>query len=366
MPKTLEDINKFAERYGIPFEDTLFLDINRKGVVTNIDFERLRFYLRPSNNGHFHESRRMGIEEFFFALPTHSGISNYRLEDGTLSLEGEVIGTVREIENDTCDSTYPRREGTVINLNPNSKSQCHGCTFCHTFKQDAKDISDLSLEDFMKKHAEEWLRKYDMPDLSHLRSVATVTGCFDSEREVVDYLFMVRKVFAEYGYQGEVFYFGSEITSQDALDELREIAPFDLCFSLECFEDRERILKHHKGTVSLEQAKDVLRMSNERGFGTNFSYIIGMEPLAVVFTEMEECLPYITKLPVINVFQPHTEGQRRLYSPRAQQLEYFLDARQGLERMFVDAGLKPRIWENYRCLWYLKFGNEEITEARLP
>lgn len=366
MPNTLSDIAKSAERYDLPFEDTLFLDINRKGVVTNINFERLRFYLRPSHNGFFRESRRLGIEEFFFALPTHSGISNYRLTDGTLSLDGKVIGTVREIKNDTCDLTYPRREGTVINLNPNSKSQCHGCAFCHTFKQDANDISNLSLEDFMRKHAEEWLKKYNIVDLSHLRSVATVTGCFDSEREVIDYLFMVRKVFAEYGYRGEIFYFGSEITSPEALDELRGIAPFDLCFSLECFENRKRLLKPHKGGVSLEQAKGVLRVSKERGFGTNFSYIIGMEPLEVVFARMKEFLPYITKLPVINVFQPHTSGQRKLYAPGAQELEYFLDARQELEKMFVEVGFKPRIWENYRCLWYLKFGNEYITEPRLP
>lgn len=366
MTETLDDIEDLATQYGIPFEDALFIDLNRKGVVTDTSFERIRFYFRPANNRYFHESRERGINEFFFALPTHSGISNYLLANGAISLGNEEIGTIRELENDTCDSTYPRREGTVINLNPNTKSQCHGCAFCHTFKQDARDISDLSLEDFLRKHAEEWLRKYDAHDLSHIHSVATVTGCFDGESEVIDYLSLVRTIFSEFGYKGEVFYYGSEITSKEALDELKKIAPFALCFSLECFENRDSILKPHKGGVSLETAKKVLDMSKDRGFGTNFSYIVGMEPLNVVLGRMEEFLPHINKQPVINIFQPHTRGQRGLLVPEARELQYFLDARQGLEILFVNAGLGPRIWENYRCLWYLNFGLEQINEPRLP
>lgn len=366
MPKTLDDIADLAEKRGIPFEDVLFIDLNRKGVVIDTTFERIRFYFKPSNNGYFNESKQRGIEEFFFALPTHTGFSDYHLVDRRISLVDEEIGTVREIENDTCDSTYPRREGTVINLNPNSKSTCHGCAFCHTFKQDARDISELSIGDFITKHVEAWLKKYDKPNLSHLYRVDIITGCFGSEEETVRNLHLVRNIFSTYGYNDEIFYFGSEITSEQALDKLKEIEPFALCLSLECFENRSKLLREHKARISSESAKQILGMSKERGFGTHFSYVLGIEPVKVVLKGMEEFSPYINRLPVVNIFQPHTRGQKRLLVPEANEIEYFLNVREGLEKIFNGTDYKPRTWGNYRCLWYLKFQGKDLDGARLP
>lgn len=344
----------------------MFIDFNRKGVQLNTPHERVRFYLTLSENPYFEESKKRGVRDFFFGMPTHSGISDYKIVDGTLYLGHQEIGQVKEIENDTCDSTYPRRNGTVFNLNSRSKSRCRGCAFCHTFKQTPKDITELTPEEFVKRHIEVWLKKYEKADLSYLHRLDVVTGCFGDEREVLDHLRMVRDVFSRYNYHGEIFYFGSEITSPQAFDELREISPFSFCLSLECFENRGKLLRHHKAKISLESAKESLGICKKHGFGAQFSYVLGLEPLSVAVRGMEEFLPYINRIPVMNIFQPHAPEQTTLLHPDAREIDYFLNARKALEKVFVNRLLPDRTWGNYRCLWYLKYGNENLDGPRLP
>ena len=364
--KSFDRIKELSTLNDIPLEDALFIDMNRKGVIADTEHDRIRFYLRISDDPCFEESEKSGVKDFFFVVPTHSTISNYCIKNNVMLLEDKEIGTIPGIVNDTCDPIYPRRNGTVLNLNPHSKSTCHGCAFCHTFKQTGRDVSKLKTEDFIKKHIEEWLKKYGKNDLSYLHRVDVVTGCFGSEEEASNNLHLIRDITSKYNYNGEIFYFGSEITSQQTLDKLKGMEPFALCLSLECFEDRDRILKKHKSIISLEHAKEILGGSKEKGFGSQFSYVLGIEPLEVVLDGMEEFLPYVNRLPVVNVFQPHTQAQTKLLAPEAHELEYFLDARKGLEKMFGPTGYRPRIWGNYRCLWYLKFQDERLKGERLP
>lgn len=366
MPKSLREINELALSYEIPFEDVLFIDLNRQGVITDIDYERLRFYFKIPENSYFKESKELNIRKFFFAVPTRSGISNYYLKNNAIYLGNEKIGEVSEFENDTCESVYPRRNGTVFNLNTQSKSNCRGCAFCHTFKQTAKDIYNFNAEKLIEMYIENWLGRYYKPDLSHLNRVDVVTGCFGGEGKVLNHLFQVRNIFSKYNFQGEIFYFGSEITSEEGFKKLEKIKPFALCLSLECFENRDKLLRAHKAKISLEHAKEILNISKERGFGTHFSYILGLEPLDIVIEKMKKFLPYINRIPVINLFQPHTDNQNKLIIKDAINLEYFLKARKKLEKIFLSTGYRPRTWGNYRCLWYLKFGNEILYGSRLP
>ena len=331
MIENLKDINDLALSYDIPFEDVLFIDLNRKGVKTNINYERLRFYFKITENSYFRESNKLNMRDFFFAVPTHSGLSNYYLKSNSIFLGHEKIGEVYNIENDTCESVYPRREGTVINLNTQPKSNCRGCAFCHTFKQTAKDIYNSKTNELIEKHIGNWLKKYNKHDLSHLYGIDVVTGCFGGEEKTLNHLTDVREIFSHYNCKSEIFYFGSEITSEMGFNELIKIKPFALCFSLECFENRKKMLRYNKAEISLEAVKEILIFSNERGFGTNFSYILGLEPLDVVISKMKEFLQYINKIPVINVFQPHSFNQRKLIAEDALNLEYFLKARKELE-----------------------------------
>jgi len=94
MTKSFKIINELASSYNLPFEDVLFIDLNRMGVITDINYERIRFYFKITENTYFQLSKELNIKRFFFALPTHSNISYYYLRDNSIYLKNEKIGEV--------------------------------------------------------------------------------------------------------------------------------------------------------------------------------------------------------------------------------------------------------------------------------
>lgn len=50
----------------------------------------------------------------------------------------------------------------------------------------------------------------------------------------------------------------------------------------------------------------------------------------------------------------------------ANNIEYYLKSRKIIEEIFSQTKMRPRPWEDYRSLWYLKFLNEELDDIRTP
>lgn len=365
MLKDPSEALTLSKVHDVPPEDILFLDFSLCGVALDLPYARVRFEFIPQNRPYFKTSFKRNILEYFFALPTNPN-SSYHIEDGYLTTKGEMIGKVKNLANDTCDSSYPRRRGTALNLNPISKSRCHGCNFCHTILQGAKDRQeDLQSEFALRRFIENWLERYKISDLSHLIQVAIVTGCFGNEQKVVEYLKKLRVILNEYKFKGELFYYGSEVTTEKSLDEMEELKPFALCLSWEVFENRKWWLRDKKAIITIEDTKRILQEAKERRFRTNFSYILGLESLEMMKKGFKEFLPYINSFPVINVFQVH-RGQDTLRYSEAWNLDYYIKAKKIIEKMFEGTRLKPRVWENYRSPWYLNFGKEELNDIRTP
>jgi hypothetical protein len=247
---SISQARALGEKYGIPTEDVLFTALNTSGINSGARYKRLRFLLKP----------RSLNDGFYFGLPIRSGDSpfSYRplgaLQQGFLTLGGEIIGHVQEAFEDTCDSTYPRRNGTVMNLNSGVKSACGGCAFCTTSAQTPRDIGDYLQEAGLRRLFEDFRIAYNKPDLSHLMQVAVVTGCLGSEDRVLEHLLTVRRVLKTYNYEGELLYFGSEIVSRRAFDVIKHGAsPFAFCLSVECFTRRSELLRNTKARNSLER-----------------------------------------------------------------------------------------------------------------
>lgn len=365
MLKNPSEAITFSKAYNVPPEDILFLDFSLSGVKVDFPYARVRFKFIPENRLYFKISLQRNINEYFFALPTNPH-SIYRIKNDHLIASEEKIGKVECFANDTCDSSYPRREGSVLNLNPISKSLCHGCKFCHTIFQDAKDKEEnLQNEDSLRDFIKSWLEKWKKPDLSHLIQVAIVTGCFGGENKVVKWLKMAWRVLNEYKFKGELFYYGSEITKESSLDEISNLKPFGLCVSLECFEKRDLILRYTKARLKIEDIKRILKEAMEKGIRTNFSYILGIEPLEVVKKGFVGLAPYINSFPIINVFQLH-QGQEDLRCKEDLNIDYYIDAKKIIEKIFENKKMTPRVWENYRSPWYLQFGEKVLNDIRVP
>ena len=82
---------------------------------------------------------------------------------------------------------------------------------------------------------------------------------------------------------------------------------------------------------------------------------------------MKQMLAGITRVPVTNIFQRHSQGLEKLWAPGANDLPYYLEIRRQLGEILGREDLKPeRPWEDYRGLWYTEFQGSTIIGTRLP
>lgn len=358
----LKDLSK---AFNMPIEDVLFVILNINGVNFPCDYNRMRMGFRLADDDLFAYARQRGVQDYYFALAINEQ-SEFTIVDNQLMFDGVTIGKVIDPSEDFCDSNYPRRKGTVLNMNPNARTSCRGCKFCYTAYQVPRDRKKIICEADIRNFLNDWLLRHRLPDLSHLIQVAVVTGCYNTEEDALAFLLTLRKVLNDYSFYGEIFYLGSQITSEESLKRLQRIQPFGLCLSLECFERRDDLLRDKKRAVSLQKAYEIMSIAKLCGFRVNFSYVLGLEPLEVVeryFAEMKAC---ITSFPIVNTIQLHKYHSRKLLDAGAHELQYFMRARKIIEHIFIDTAFRPRVWENYRSLWFLTFGDEVLEGIRTP
>jgi len=357
-------VERLAKKYEIPVEDALFIALNINGVDFECDYNRMRMAFRLADNQLFDSAMKQGEFDYYFALPINKE-SPFAIVDNNLFLRDIVIGQTIGATEDICDSHYPRRKGTSLNINPNSRTSCHGCQFCYTAYQVSHDRKRLKTDTDLKDFFEDWMSKYDLSDLSHLIQISVVTGCYENSETLCRFLLSLKRVSVEYGFTGKIFYLGSQISSKTSLENLSEIQPFGICLSLETFERRE-LLKKDKKAVSLQDACEILDMARDLGYEASFSYIVGMESLRVMEYHFSHFKNHVNKFPTINTLQMHKYHQETLRDPDAHRLEYYLQTRRLLENLFEETGLKPLVWEDYRSLWFLTFGGQPLRGIRTP
>ncbi len=184
---TIESVARLAERYHIPLEDVLFIALNINGVNLECDYNRMRMAFRLADSKLFEYAKQRGELDYYFALSVNQD-SPFAIIDNVLFLQNTVIGQAIGPTEDICDSHYPRRKGTSLNINPNSRTSCHGCQFCYTAYQIPYDRKRLKTGSDLREFFENWMAKYGLTDLSHLIQVSIVTGCYESGEAVCRFL----------------------------------------------------------------------------------------------------------------------------------------------------------------------------------
>lgn len=161
----------------------------------------------------------------FFAVPVrNSRQTKFRVDkDNKLLFNRSCIGNTTDIELDTCDCSYFRKNKKVLNLNSNRRGDCFGCTFCiHNYslydsrvlKDDRKIIDKGSLRNFLEQ---EIMAKNGFTNLECLEQIAIVTGLFGQEDLAVKHIINVKTVAEAMGFRGTIFYLGCELLSKKAL-----------------------------------------------------------------------------------------------------------------------------------------------------
>jgi len=360
----LESIVRLAKRSNVPFEDVLFIALNINGVRFDCGYNRMRTALRLADAPLFSYAKERGELNYYFALPVNTE-SPFSLENGEVRLGDTFIGEAIGATEDICDSHYPRRKGTALNINPNSRTSCRGCGFCYTGYQVPCDLRKLKTDFELRDFFESWMMGGRWLNLSHLVEIAVVTGCYDSGEDVCGFLRTLKGVLAEYGFGGKIFYLGSQVTTEEQLKSLVAVQPLSICLSVETFERRD-LLKATKKSVSLLDAVEILDCARQLGYEATFSYIVGMEALNVIEYHFRHFVRHINKFPIINTLQMHKFHTSSLRAPGAHRLEYYLEARKMIERVFEEKSIRPLVWEDYRSLWFLTFNGELLSGIREP
>src|SRR3989344_8654252 len=160
---TVESAVHLAERYHIPLEDVLFIALNINGVNLECDYNRMRMAFRLADSKLFEYAKQRGELDYYFALPVNQD-SPFAIIDNALLLRNTVIGQAIGPTEDICDSHYPRRKGTSLNINPNSRTSCHGCAFCYTAYQVPCDRKRLKTASDLREFFETWMAKDGVDD----------------------------------------------------------------------------------------------------------------------------------------------------------------------------------------------------------
>ncbi len=347
-----QNVERLSREWKIPEEDILLIALNASGIkYGDIVNDRGRFVATfPSGRKYL---LALTISDKPFSAFEHKG--------SNLTFNGQAIATVSPMVKDTCTDSYWRGGKKHLTLNSNSRSNCRGCAFCGTYSLEDDDRA-LTTPEALRRKAEV-LQVESGALLSELESVGIVTGCFPSEEKLVNHLMMIRKTFAEFGFNGELRYIGSQLRSQEALERIIAAGPFALYLTVEAFERREQLMKRTKASLDLKGGKDLLGRAKQLGAETSFLYIAGLDSHETMETQFSTYTPLLTRLPQIQTFQVYVPEQTKLRRAEAGNIEYFLKARKIVESSFPH--LLPIAANNFRSLWYTTYENQELANSEI-
>jgi hypothetical protein len=168
------------------------------------------------------------------------------------------------------------------------------------------------------------------------------------------------------GFNGEVLYLGSELSSYDGLAQLRGVGvPLVYVISWELFSNRDQMLHPLKRRLNLDLLCSTLELCRDMGVPATITYISGLEPLSEMKSGFRQISSLLTRFPVINIFQAHGPKQQAIQTPEAADITYLVETRKWIEAEFGNSCMRPRSWENYRGLWYSEFAGEVLEDIRV-
>lgn len=343
--KMLKYFKELAKEYNMSLENVLSIALNRYGIIVdNFTDSRIRFNLQMLYSE----------KNTFFAVCVNTyPNSPFKLQDGVLYLENDLVGKVNNIEEDTCTSTYFRNNKKAITFNSNSRSKCAGCKFCGTYSLTDDDHIDFSTKENIQKYFENLLATNKIKSMHDIEDVTICTGCFNSEDDLVKHLLLVNNSFKEMSFDGRINYIGSQLRDYQKIKMIKdELGSFGLYLTIEKFLDREKFMRPEKASLTLDKAKELLEYSSSIGITSTFLYILGLESLEAVEHNFNYFKNSINKFPIIQVFQDYTPQQEQYRAKEAKDVRYYLEAKKIINNIFKEKKLHPELWECFRSLYF--------------
>ena len=352
LPEDRETLIDYSIKTKIPLNDLIMIELNKFGVNSDVKSPRIRTNFSLLNNN---------LDKFYLGLPNNK-MSAFTQNSNSVFLYNIEIGKFSKIENDDCASSYFRKDGRVITLNSNSRSNCRGCKFCPNNLELNSEDKNLNTFDKLFQH----LSNISNGNMSKIERLTICTGCFGSEDKTLEHILLVNSVAKTLNFNGVLHYIGSEITGKETMRKIsKNVDSFMYTFTIECFSNRESILKNTKSNLSIENYIEFMDIALSNSFKVNYIYVLGIDDFSVFSHYTELLSKHVNMFPLINIFQPHEYKHWRLLSDDAHSIDYYIKARLLVENLYYNTDMRPNSWECYRPLWYFKFKDEIMNCTRI-
>jgi hypothetical protein len=345
-----------ADRWGIAPADVILIAINLFGIDSPTGTNRARLLV---------DLERVVGDPFHVIVPTNRMTSPLKERGRMLWLaRSNPLGRLIQPSSDDAIGGYFRGDGTVITLNPNARSRCVGCAFCPNTLEAAADPR-MRRESDTRELLEGLSAVSPTGDLSRVREVTISTGCFERERDAIDYLKLLRRTLTDYGITPTIGLLSSVVLSDGGFHELAaEVGDVTLWFTMECFDRRDLLLKETKLALTPDTLADRLHAAADAGLGSTFNYVVGLDGIDIMTKYLPDACQAVTRFPNFQIYQAHNTLMELIRADGADDLAYYLESRMLIEELMRVTPHSPSSWLNYRSLWYTTYGDWPLTGPR--
>lgn len=344
-------LESLADQHSVDRRDATLIGLNLWGLASHREAGRVRLEVVL-------EGQTASGPEWHVILPTGRH-SPFAIEHEALLLNGQRIGSVREVEHDDAHLGYVRGDGVGLTLNTNRRSMCTGCVFCPNTMTDSGDPRTSTDADGLKTFLEFLCLREGWSGLEHVEQANLSTGCFGTADRAIEQLALVRRTLEAYGFVGRIGILSSVIRQGDDFRRLRQaVGNAALFLTLECLGRRQLILKDSKADLTPDGALRLLATARSEGIDTGVTLIVGLDDPEAVANWLESAASDLTDFPNLQVFQSHSPIMDVFRHPGAGSLSFMLAARRRFELIPFTAS--PVWWSNFRPLWYHHFGPTEL------
>lgn len=337
MMRQLKDLFQLTDRFYVPTEDILLIDINISGVNMDVDTDRVRMYVRLLFGQDF---------PFFCAIPIRKN-TKYRIKNGFLYYDRQVMARVENIEGEKSDLYDVKENGAVLTL--------PDYLFRVEHMDPTSNIVDIGILQWIHKNFDAWMDHYEQIDLSSLQKIIIKQKNWPNENSLVQYILQVYARAQKLNFCGELMYLGNQLRSEEAMKKLENIENFSYCFQLDYFHGKSTNLEIGKKRLSLSQSKEIMAMALQQDWTVNYTYLVGIDDLENLKMGIRSLLTVTNRFPIINIWQGNDPTVKGKEVPN---LEFFLEARTAIEAIYEKSRLKPQILDSNQPLWYTRFGDD--------
>ncbi|HIW61309.1 MAG TPA: hypothetical protein H9881_02535 [Candidatus Stackebrandtia excrementipullorum] len=326
--ETVHQWRHLAHRHHIGWGETLLIALNIHGLRNHAETgTKVRLKVQPPED-----------EVYQLVVPTGVGTSPFTVVDGELLVDGTAVASVSELRGDTAVGGYLRAGGRAATIHP--------------FGDGTSDpqAAEMGYSRLLADLAISLPAGNTLADLDEVTVTASRYG--DEETALTD-LSRLRTAMAGLDMTARIGLLSSVVRSKEGLQQLADhVAPFTL------FLDAD---EEAAGPADDTETAGVLATARACGHDTSFTYTVGVEPLDVMRERLLPLAQYTTVWPSLYILQTaDPDGDEDHIAEPADRLDFFLQARTMLERIFAPTSLVPEPWRCYRGLWYREYSGDPL------